>query len=120
MTHERKHDNSLLGWFIGAYRLAVITATVCLSAVFWYYWDDMKNAIEKVADNFQVLAINVAGINQQLASLDKAAVRLEDVTSKLQENQNSIKDNQRDILIIVNRHSDELARLKMEVDYLKK
>lgn len=111
--HKREHDNDPVGILIGVYRIAAVAAVTLITSIAAYYWDDMKQSIDKAIDSFHVLAVNVAGINEKLSNIDK-------VTEQLKTNQN-------DIVILVSKNSDnindntrEIDKLKLRVNYLEK
>lgn len=113
VEHKRTHDKDPVGIFIGIYRLTAITATSLLMGIITYYWDDMKNNIDKVVDSFHEIAVNL---------------------HVLKEFTYELKENQKDIVVLVSKNSDkidvnadnindnvrEIDKLKLRVNYLEK
>ena len=99
MEVAKKQELSIVGLSIMGARMLLVGFAGFIS-----WW--LSTNFEPVINTMQELAINTAGINQQLENLD-------DTTEKLEENQSAI-------LLLVNSNKDEIGHNKQEISELKK
>ena len=90
MTREKKHDFDWVGISIGAARMVLVGFAGFIS-----WW--LSTYFEPMQQTMQNLSISAAGINQQLANIDKITTRLEQKQNEILEvvhaNSSNVKRN---------------------------